>query len=195
MTIINIRGTSGSGKSTLVHRFLAEHPHDEIIMKLGDWKNPRVAAYRVWTGGDIPTYVIGRYATACGGCDSMSYKGSHEDMEKMIRAFAKTGSNVIFEGLTVSSTITRWLGVSQTFPGKMTWAFMNTPEEECYQRILARSGREPKRDNRGLADYNRKHRGCIVQRQKLLDLGEKVIDISSDDEGYEKILEVLNASA
>lgn len=205
MTIINIRGTSGSGKSTLVHRFLAEYPNEEIIDQFGPMKKPKVVGYKVigpipeifvsYTGfvsrqPITPTYIIGRYATACGGCDSMSYKGSHDDIEAMVMRYAALG-NVIFEGLTISSTITRWMRVSQAYPGKMVWAFMNTPEEVCYQRIIARSGREPKRDNKGLADYNRKFRGCVVQRQKLIEAGENVIDVASDDEGYRAIVGVL----
>lgn len=212
--IINIRGTSGSGKSTLVHRFLKEHAHEPIMAKLSDWKKEKVVAYKVSPEkretiriydedhGSFettkitvltPTYVMGRYETQCGGWDSMSYKGSHTDLQLMIDMAADKG-NVIFEGLTVSSSYGRWLNVSKDHPGQFVWAFMDTPEEVCYQRILARSGREPKRDANGLADYNRKYHGCQVQSKKLEDMGEKVIWLSSDDEGYKKLLEVLSAS-
>lgn len=209
MTIVNIRGTSGSGKSTLVHRFLEEHPHEPILGRLSDWKNPKIIGYKCeptrirkdYHGWDQyidkligpPTYIIGRYETQCGGCDSMSYKGSHTDIENLIRSFFPDG-NVIFEGLTISSTITRWLRISEENPGTFVWAFMNTTEEECYRRIIARSGREPKRDAKGLADYNRKHHGCIVQMNKLKALNENVIEIGSDDAGYKKLLEVLNGN-
>lgn len=202
--IVNIRGTSGSGKSTLVHRFLQEFKGEPISLILDNWKKPKVVAYRCNTPNDvfvsytgfvkvtpvIPTYVIGRYETQCGGCDAMSYKGSHTDIEELVRGAAEKG-NVIFEGLTISSTITRWLNISKDFPGQMVWAFMDTPEEVCYERIIARSGREPKRDAKGRADYNRKHHGCIIQRAKLIEMGERVIDISSDDAGYAKLLEAL----
>jgi GTPase SAR1 family protein len=191
VTIINIRGTSGSGKSTLVRRFLDEHPHTEIKSILGDWKKEKVVAYKVHNGVyKYPVYVIGRYTTQCGGCDTMSYKGSHEDIESMVREAALKG-NVIYEGLTISSTITRWLRISEDNPGEFVWAFMNTPEEECYKRILARSGREPKRDAKGRADYNRKHHGCEIQKAKLEALNENVIELSSDDLGYERLLNAL----
>jgi len=192
VSIINIRGTSGSGKSTLVHRLLNEHPHEEIKAKLGDWKKEKVIAYKVHVSEDKnPTYVIGRYTTACGGCDTMSYKGSHEDIEELVRTAASKG-NVIYEGLTISSTITRWQRISDDFPGRFVWAFMSTPEEECYKRIVARSGREPKRDAKGNADYNRKFRGCNVQKAKLEAANEYVIELSSDDAGYEKLLNNLS---
>lgn len=194
MTIINIRGTSGSGKSTLVRRFLDEHPHVPVIAKLrDDWKKEKIVAYTAHTSVyQLQTYVMGRYETQCGGWDALSYKGSHEDLEEMCIQAAEKG-HVIFEGLTVSSSYTRWLNVSKAYPGQMVFAFMDTPEEVCYERILARNGgREPKRDAKGLADYNRKFRNCVVQSKKLEDMGERVVWLSSDDAGYQKLLELLN---
>lgn len=206
MTIVNIRGTSGSGKSTLVHRFLAEHPYTTIEATLNGSKKPKIVAYKCEMPTDVfvsytgyvratpqsPTYIIGSYKTQCGGCDSMSYKGSHNDIEELVRAAAEKG-NVIFEGLTISSTLTRWQGVSDSFPGEFVWAFMMTPEEECHQRILARNGgKEPKRDAKGLADYQRKYRGCMNHIIQLRERGERVLELTSDDEGYEKLLGMLN---
>lgn len=199
MTIINIRGTSGSGKSTLVHRYLDEHAHEPILAQLSDWKKEKIIAYKVWDKGFTPvinpatTFVMGRYETQCGGWDALSYRGSHADLEDMcIQAAAK--GHVIFEGLTVSSSYTRWLNVSKAYPGQMVFAFMDTPEEVCYERILARNGgREPKRDAKGLADYNHKFRNCVVQSAKLEAMGERVVWLSSDDRGYNKLLELLGA--
>lgn len=192
MTIINIRGTSGSGKSTLVRRYLDEHPHEPILAQMADWKKEKVVAYRVHTSVyKFPTFVMGRYETQCGGWDALSYKGSHQDLEEMcLQAGAK--GNVIFEGLTVSSSYTRWLNVSKAFPGDMIFAFMDTPEEVCHQRILQRNGgKEPKHDAKGLADYNHKFRNCVVQSAKLEAMGERVEWLSSDDAGYQKLLELL----
>lgn len=192
MAIINIRGTSGSGKSTLVRRFLDENEHFPQLEKLGDWKTPKIVGYIVPAKRPrlLPTTVIGRYETQCGGCDSLSYKGSHEDIEKMVRSAAQIG-NVIFEGLTISSTVTRWQKVSDDFPGQYVWAFMVTPEEECYRRILARSGREPKRDHRGEADYNKKFRGCNKHMREKREEGEQVLSLLSDDKGYEAMVRIL----
>jgi hypothetical protein len=170
-----------------VHRYLDEHPHEAIMGQLGDWKKPKIIAYKCEPG---PTYIIGRYETACGGCDTLSYKGSHPDIEDLVRQAALKG-NVIFEGLTVSSTYTRWLGISKDFPAQFIWMFMATSEEECYRRILARSGREPKRDAKGLADYQRKHHGCIVQMNRAIEDGEKVVQVHSDDAGYKALLYIL----
>lgn len=209
MTIINIRGTSGSGKSTLVKRFLDEHPHEPIEAILGPWKKPKTIAYKcepdykvqipsdeygifkeVFVGK--PTYIIGRYDTQCGGCDALSYRGSHNDIEEMVRLGLEKG-NVIFEGLTISSTISRWARISQEHPGEFIWAFMATPVEECYYRILNRNGgREPKRDHKGMADYQRKFYGCKKQMETLSQAGERVVELTSDDAGYEKLLELLH---
>lgn len=191
MTIVNIRGTSGSGKSTLVHRFLAEYPHISLVRQLGPMKKPKIVAYKVHTSVfDKPTFIIGSYATQCGGCDSLSYKGSHDDMEAMVREFAQEG-NVIFEGLTISSTLTRWKRIDDEY-GDFVWAFMMTPEEECHQRILARNGgKEPKRNEKGLADYQIKYRGCMNHIPQLLEENRTVLELTSDDEGYEKMIRAL----
>lgn len=205
MTIINLRGTSGSGKSTLVRRFLNEHPHVPILAQMSDWKKEKVVAYRCYDDPhnilrgldsalweqNYPTYIMGRYETQCGGWDAMSYKGSHQDLEEMcLQAGAK--GHVIFEGLTVSSSYTRWLNISRAFPGQMVFAFMDTPEEVCHQRILQRNGgKEPKHDAKGLADYNHKFRNCVVQSAKLEAMGERVEWLSSDDQGYARLLELL----
>ena len=188
MTVINIRGCSGSGKSTLVKRFLNEHPFEEIKFQLGTWKNPRTVAYKCKFPGK-PVYVIGRYETSCGGCDALSYKGSHDDIEEMVRAAAAKG-HVIFEGLTISSTLTRWKRIDAEFPGYV-WAFMDTPVEVCHKRILSRSGREPKKDERGVADYEKKFRGCQLHIKNLTTEGATVLILSSDDAGYQLMLDAL----
>lgn len=193
MTLLNLRGTSGSGKSTLVRRFLDEHPYTPVMANLNNWKTEKIVAYKVHTSVyELPTFVLGRYETQCGGWDAMSYKGSHQDMQEMCMQAGVKG-NVIVEGLTVSSSYSRLLNVSKAFPGKFVWCFMDTPEEVCYQRILARNGgREPKRDTKGTADYNRKFRNCVVQSEKLEAMGERVVWLSSDDTGYQKLLELLS---
>jgi hypothetical protein len=121
----------------------------------------------------------------------MSYKGSHDDIEALVREYLKYG-HVIFEGLTISSTLTRWKNISKENPGQFIWAFMNTPEEECHRRILARNGgKEPKRDEKGLADYQRKYRGCMRHVEELISEGEMVELLGSDDDGYNRMLSWL----
>lgn len=203
--IINIRGTSGSGKSTLVRRFLDEHPHEPILAQLSAWKTPKIVAYKCEMSNEVfahysgfvkvtpqkPTYIIGRYETQCGGCDALSYKGSHDDIEQLVREALRIG-NVIFEGLTISSTVTRWHRIADENPGEFIWAFMMTDVEECHRRILGRSGREPKRNEKGLADYQIKHSGCMRHIETLREEGQKVLELTSDDEGYRKMLDSLN---
>lgn len=190
--IINIRGTSGSGKSTLVHNLLMQYPSRVIQRQLGDWKKPKTVAHEIDFPDGQKTYAIGRYETQCGGCDAMSYKGSHDDIEALVREFAKFG-NVVFEGLTISSTLTRWKKVDEDFPNRFVWAFMMTPEEECLQRILSRNGgKMPKIDAKGLADYQRKYRGCMMHIDQLNQEGRKVIQLFSDEDGYVKFKDWLS---
>lgn len=194
MTIVNIRGTSGSGKSTLVKRLLDEFPHEEVSFQFPGMKRPKTVGYLIkgFYGEEPDIFIVGSYNTQCGGCDSMSYKGAHDDFERMIREHAALGHNVIFEGLTVSSTITRWQRVSNDFPD-FWWGFMDTPEETCHQRILSRNGgKEPKHHgSQGLADYQIKYRACQHQIQTLKASDEQVVMLSSDDNGYNLLLAVL----
>lgn len=188
--IINIRGTSGSGKSTMIHKLLAEYPHYPMERKLNGWKKPKIIGYMI----DTPkhwTLVVGSYETQCGGCDSMSYKGSHDDIEKLVREFMLFG-NVVFEGLTISSTLSRWQRISEENPGKFIWGFMMTPVEDCHQRILARNGgKEPKQDSKGMADFQRKHIGCMRHLDMLRENGELTVGFNSDDESYETFKKIL----
>lgn len=175
---------------------LKEYPNTPIEGILSDWKKPRIIGYEISPPvlATAKTYIIGSYRTQCGGCDSLSYKGSFEDIERMIREALPYG-NVIFEGLTVSSTYGRFLRIAEENPGTFRWVFMDTPEEVCHQRILARNGgREPKRNEKGLADYQIKYRGCLKQASVLTELGEHVEWISSDDSGYKRIIELLGYS-
>lgn len=189
MTVINLRGGSGSGKSTLVQMLMKDYRSFPILEKLSDWKKDKIVAYHI---PSINTYLIGRYETQCGGCDAMSYKGSHDDIEMLIRRYLLLG-NVIYEGLTISSTMSRWRRISDENPGQFIWAFMMTPEEECHRRILARNGgKEPKRNEKGIADYQIKYRGCMHQREALLlDISQSVADLTSDEKGYEGLLFLL----
>lgn len=195
MTIVNIRGTSGSGKSTLVKRYLDARPHTPVMRKLSDWKKEKIVGYLVTSGSsgmNAKTFVLGKYETSCGGCDSLSYKGSHVDMEALIREYAAMGYNVLFEGLVVSSTITRWVRIAQDFPNFL-FAFMMTPEEECHQRIVARSGREPKRNPKNnMADYNIKYRACMHHMADRIEAGSRVAAWFSDDDSYQALCEALN---
>jgi GTPase SAR1 family protein len=194
--IVNIRGTSGSGKSTLVKRLMSEYFSSPVIGQLPGWKKARVLGYTVQAGeGETPTFIVGSYETKCGGCDSISYKGSMDDIEALVREAAGKGYNVIFEGLVVTSTINRWMEVADDFPGKYLWAFMMTTEEECHRRIVARNGREPKRKGpRQIADYNIKYAASMHHKQMMEAQGRPFILLESDEESYQRLKSALSYS-
>ncbi len=194
--IVNIRGTSGSGKSTLVKWLMEEYFYSPVFAQLPGWKKSRIIGYIVQaSAGTTPTFIVGSYETKCGGCDSISYKGSMEDIEDLVCEGAEKGYNVIFEGLVVTSTINRWREVADDFPGQYTWAFMMTPEEECHRRIVARNGREPKRKGpRQIADYNIKYAASMHHRQMMIAQGARIIDLYSDRESYSRLKSVLGYS-
>lgn len=186
--VINIRGTSGSGKSTLIKWLLEEFEHVPVMLQVGPWKKPRIGGYLIYPPSDssaAPTFLVGSYETKCGGCDSMSYKGSMDDIEALVREGVEKGYNVIFEGLVVTSVINRWRTVANDYPRRWVWMFMVTPEEECHRRIVARNGREPKRHGpRQLADYNIKYAASMNHYARLEAEGEHPLPVLSDAEGY-----------
>lgn len=128
--IINIRGTSGSGKSYVVYRLMEHFGHHPVLGRSG-----KIEVHRL--GTQPPTYAIGKYTTACGGCDTVRTDGNSAD-EIVARLHRyRTRGNVIFEGLLVSNVIGRWVELAQAVPD-FRWVFLNTSKEECVARITAR---------------------------------------------------------
>lgn len=199
--ILNIRGTSGSGKSYLV-RGLMEHfgPASEITNEGG-----KVVGYQL--AQDIR--VVGRYETACGGCDTISkvYDGqggnSMDQVERIVRQWAAAG-HVIFEGLIVTSVWGRWQRMAQELP--VHFLFLNTPLEICYQRVLERSGGRTPKGWPGSSDLEAKYAGeqkrtaSISRREEevgrqlsSLQQGELRYTILQYEQAFEQIIEILEA--
>jgi adenylate kinase family enzyme len=121
--IINIRGTSGSGKSTLVRRLMEAHGP---VTPLG---SPKVQGYQCGPG----LRVVGRYTTACGGCDGIK---TQDEICARVREYAQHG-HVVFEGLLASGLHSRYRDLAREMGG-FTFAFLNTPLDVCLARVVRR---------------------------------------------------------
>lgn len=123
--ILNIRGTGGSGKSTLVRQVMKAMNSQPIE------QDGKVVGYQL----DRNVRVLGRYTATGGGTDGI---GGPNVLEETVRAWAKE-SHIIFENYMASGHWARWVRVSEDQPD-FIWAFLDTPAETCFARILGRNG-------------------------------------------------------
>ncbi len=124
--IVNIRGTNGSGKSTAVTRYMEAVCVEEELKESG-----RTWAYRLQNG----VFVLGRYTTACGGCDTIK---TFAEVKAAVTELASHGP-VLFEGVLWSTCFKPTAELAQSLPEHhFIFAMLDTPSDECLRRVLAR---------------------------------------------------------
>jgi len=149
--IINISGTSGSGKSTVVRKIMRKFPTTPIM------QGKKVQDYRVETPwGDL--YVIGRYETPCGGCDTIP---SQKEVRRRIRKYAKKG-HVLFEGLIVSSCYGSYFKMLKRMKQPYLFVFLSTSIETCIRMVEKR--RKARGDTRPLDPTNTIAKAKMLER-------------------------------
>ncbi len=128
MTIVNIRGTSGSGKSTLVRQLMDRSLSTEQLME-----GKRIVGYEL----ALPklVHVVGRYETACGGCDGIK---TQDEVCNRVRQFAAFG-DVVFEGLLISHIYGRYRDLTRELTThRFVWYFLDTPLDICIAQVKQR---------------------------------------------------------
>jgi ABC-type dipeptide/oligopeptide/nickel transport system ATPase component len=135
-TAFNPRGTSGSGKTTIVRAIMAEAKAEPYRFSE---KKPLI--YRgelLWT----PLYVLGSYASTCGGCDTIDsvHKVAAMLQELMGDPEPKI---VVYEGLMISHMIGTVGLVAKLYGDRHVMGFLDTPLSVCLERVQQR------RDARG----------------------------------------------
>jgi hypothetical protein len=124
--IVNLRGTNGSGKSTAVTCYMEVKRVEEELKRSG-----KIWAYRLRNG----IFVLGRYTTACGGCDTIK---TFADVKAGVTELASLGP-VIFEGVLWSTCFKPSVELAQSLPQHhFIFAMLDTPIDECLRRVLAR---------------------------------------------------------
>jgi adenylate kinase family enzyme len=162
--IVNLRGTSGSGKTTVVRGLMEKYPS---IRALGPEKKPEgyECLMANFPGNPPPLYVVGSYKNVCGGCDGIKtqdeicdrvrrYAGLFEqgyelqlgtDQAAPIVSALTGPPHVVFEGLLISHLYSRYLNLDREMKDKFgqhtIWAFLDTPEEVCVDRVKDRRAR------------------------------------------------------
>lgn len=172
MSVHDIRGTHGSGKSWLVHEILRQHTHKEII---GD--DARLLGYHLPL---LDVAVVGRYATACGGCDGIS---KADEVCRRVRLFATQYKHVILEGILVAHTFQRYSNLATELKDYgYTFYFLDTPLEKCIERVAARraaKGQKPLASTKNIEhDYNQI---WVNTRRKMKEAGHTVIELNHEN--------------
>lgn len=127
--LIQIRGTSGSGKTWIIKQLMSEYEFKPIK------KNGVVMGYYC---EELNTFLVGKYETACGGCDSI--KTQDETCSRIRKALNK-GWNVVFEGLICSHIAERYANLYKDLTAEGTdvkYIFLNTPFSQCIENINIR---------------------------------------------------------
>jgi predicted ABC-type ATPase len=156
---INVRGCNGSGKTTLLRQLGKEATHVTQVT-VPDHRPIPITIGPGWA-------IVGDYTEAAAGCTTAGLdriktqaaaKAAAEEAAKL------PGVNtVLFEGVVVSTIYGPWKEWSDR-NGGMIWAFLDTPLEVCLQRIQARNGGKPIKEDQ-VAD---KHRTISRVRDKAL---------------------------
>lgn len=183
--IIKIHGTSGSGKTTAV-RELMDLASSVMAIRYGGQK---AEAYRLDAGvGTMPTYVIGSYDNACGGVDTIS---STDELINLVSMYHRQG-HLVFEGLLISTYHGR-LGQYLDSLSDITkvWAFMDTPIDECVERVRQR--RLAAGNTKPFNEANTRNRVKPIQalRAKLIARGSAVVDIDGSGGGGRQLFDIL----
>lgn len=185
--IINIRGSHGSGKSTLIHQLLKKYPHELLEVS----KRGRPEGYRVIVEGVArPLFVVGPYATTCGGCDAIQ---PYDTIWPRVLRYAKLG-HVIFEGALISVSIGS-IGEAMAKRKDCVVAYLDTPAAVCIDRIAKRraaSGKNHKELN--TKNVEQKCLSTSRTRPKFEALGVRCVTLRHKKAYYDLMEVVLEGS-
>lgn len=138
--VVLLKGTSGSGKTYIAEQIIKdlEDMADEVrTFGLGPKDKLGGTAYR--SKGGLRTAILGRYESACGGCDAMSWKGAADDIEAAIMELTSEGYDVFFEGLIVATWgVDRMIRVGNLLNTNFTVVHLTTPLETCISSVESR---------------------------------------------------------
>lgn len=136
--IIKLGGVNGSGKTSVANALIKAINPDVLPYKLASGKTTELR--RGFHNG-IPVYILGKYATACGGMDTISDKFDRFDMITDIAA-KREDCIIFFEGLITGKTYGALGELSEAHlkrkRARWLYAFMDTPFDVAADRVRAR---------------------------------------------------------
>ena len=183
--LIQIRGTSGSGKSFIVNKLMSKYSFKPI------YQNSLIMGYLC---EDLNLFIVGKYTTACGGCDSIP---TQDEICRRIKVALKKGYNVLFEGLICSHIAKRYAELyfackKRGIPVK--YIFLSTPLEVCRENInkrRAKVGKPPVSAKNTEKDYISTHKS----RENMITMGVAADDVPllASKPAYRLIIHSLKA--
>lgn len=133
--IINLKGCNGSGKSTIPQMMIELDEHVRLLTISKDDKLPVATLCLTFN-----TIIIGRYFTACGGCDTLI----PSQVQQIIQKLWLRDYNIIFEGVIVGDIKSTFYALMKECrdlaPRQVHFCFMGTPFKKCLERIQKRNG-------------------------------------------------------
>lgn len=181
--LVQVRGTSGSGKSFIAFKLLNKY-NFEPVQKKG-----KIIGYYA---EECNLFVVGKYETACGGCDSIK---TQDEICSIVVNALKKGYNVFFEGLLCSHLAERYAKlyrIAKKHTDTVTYIFLNTPVEKCASNVnkrRAEKGQPPKECKTLESHYH----STFKSRVNLMgyDVPEEDLPIMSSKEAYRYITKKL----
>lgn len=186
MRVIMVRGTSGSGKTTAVRKVMddsrltneieisAVHPHYP--------KRRLILATRFKHRDGHFVYFHGKYTTACGGVDSLSYKGAADDVCNRVMHQYRGGDCAVLEGLTMSTWgQQRIVDMSKEVDGNLYIFVLTTTLEDCLQCVVQRRLAKGNTSPLNPKNTTSKHRNIVTGSKKLLAAGVNVAFVDRDE--------------
>lgn len=179
--LVNLRGNSGSGKSTIVRAIMKK----AIVEGLDRDSKMRPRNYRVVLKGfKKHLFVIGRYETQCGGVDTIS---STAELFARVDKYAKQG-HVLFEGLLISSYWGSFGEWAKKYKGRIVFAYLDTPLEECLARVTQR--RIVAGNIKPFNETNTRRRAASIEATKARAIadGQRIVTISGKGQSEKAVL-------
>jgi hypothetical protein len=169
--IVKLHGTSGAGKSTVAWTFLKAGVPEPLRNARG-----KPEAYLVsppdWSR---KLYILGKYETQCGGCDTLN---ADEQIE-LLHKYAPLG-HVLYEGLLASEYYGRLGVASEKYGDDHIFAFLDTPIDLCIERIKQR--RLLAGNTKPLNEENTRGRIKKIEslQRKLVAMNRRVVGIAHE---------------
>lgn len=172
--IVNIRGTSGSGKSSVVRAMMG---YALTTQTLYDAQG-KVTGYECKYAKGIGTVrYVGRYETACGGCDTIK---TQDEVENRVRDWHSENYHVVFEGLLISTIYARWAQLARDCQ-PFKFVFLDASIELCIYRVKQR--RKAAGNEKEFNTRNTENKWLTIRelkRKLLLDPTMNVVELPAE---------------